>query len=220
MVELVESGMTSEQVWRDCYAQVLAPSFPADELVGEDDFVAACRRPTSQVVVALDGTEPVGVSVVDAVAPDAPVALLSYLASHPVRRAGGVGSRLMERLRARGPMLLVEIEDPRAHDDRGFGDPRRRIEFYRRHGVRALDVPFFQPPVAPGRPRVEGMLLGVLTPGPVPERIDAGPVRAYLTDYLRGSGEDLDAAPASTLLEALAGETVPVIDLPTTEETT
>ncbi|OLT16786.1 hypothetical protein BJF80_05615 [Serinicoccus sp. CUA-874] len=166
------------------------------------------------MVVALDGTKPVGVSVVDAVAPDAPVALLSYLASHPVRRAGGVGSRLMERLRARGPMLLIEIEDPRAHADRGFGDPWRRIEFYRRHGVRALDVPFFQPPVAPGRPRVEGMLLGVLTPGPVPERVAAAPVRAYLTDYLRGSGEDLDQPPASTLLAALTGPTVRVVDLP------
>ena len=215
MVELVESGMTSERVWRDCYAQVLAPSFPADELVGEEDFVAACRRPSSQVVLALDDPDPVGVSVVDAGAPDAPVALLSYLATHPTRRAGGVGSRLMERLRAAGPMLLVEIEDPRVHPDRGFGDPWRRVEFYRRHGVRALDVPFFQPPVAPGRARVEGMLLGVLTPGAVPGRVDAGPVLTYLTDYLRGSGEDLDAAPASTLLQALAGDTVPVVDLPT-----
>ena len=215
MVELVESSETSEQVWRRCYAEVLAPSFPADELVGEEDFVAACRRPTSLVVLALEDGAPVGVSVVDAAATDAPVALLSYLATHPTRRAGGVGSQLMQRLPADGPVLLVEIEDPRAHADRGFGDPWRRIEFYRRHGVRALDVPFFQPPVAPGRPRVEGMLLGVLTPDATDEQVDAGPVRDYLTDYLRGSGEDLDSPPASTLLQALDTDTVSVVDLPT-----
>ena len=214
MVELVESGETSEQVWRRCYAQVLAPSFPPDELVGEEDFVAACRRPTSLVVLALDDGYPVGVSVVDGTAEDAPVALLSYLATHPTRRAGGVGSQLMQRLPIDGPILLVEIEDPRAHTDRGFGDPWRRVEFYRRHGVRALDVPFFQPPVRPGSPRVEGMVLGVLTPGTMDGHIDAKPVRDYLTDYLRGSGENLDAPPASTLLMSLAGDTVSVVDLP------
>ena len=214
MVELVEGGSQPEQVWRDGYAEVLAPSFPADELITEEEFLAARERPTSSVLLALDEGMPVGLSMVDRTLAGAPVALLSYLASHPTRRARGVGSLLMEQVRAREPMLLIEIEDPREHAERGFGDPWRRVGFYRRHGVRALDVPFFQPPVAPGRPRVEGMLLGVLTPTAVPDQMATAPIRAYLEDYLRGSGEDLDQPPASTLLAALTGPTVRVVDLP------
>ncbi|WP_192796759.1 GNAT family N-acetyltransferase [Serinicoccus kebangsaanensis] len=214
MVDLVEGSSQPVQVWRDCYDQVLAPSFPADELVGEQDFVAARERPTSRVLFALDAGAPVGLSMVDSAAVDAPVALLSYLATHPTRRARGVGSMLMQQVRAHEPMLLIEIEDPREHGERGFGDPWRRVEFYRRHGVRALQVPYFQPPVAPGHPRVDGMLLGLLTPGPVPDTVDAGPVRDYLVDYLRSSGEDLEQPPASTLLAALTGSMVRVVDLP------
>lgn len=216
MVELVEGGAVAEPVWRACYREVLAPAFPAEELVGEEAFLAARRRQPTGVVLALDEGEPVGVSMVDGAGDDAPVALLSYLASRASRRAQGVGSMLMERVRTTGPMLLIEIEDPRRHEDRGFGDPWRRVAFYRRHGVRALDVPFFQPPVAAGRPRVEGMLLGVLTPGPgpVPDAVDAGPVRDFLTGYLLGSGEDLEDAPAQELLVALSGPLARVIDLP------
>ncbi|MFK5688060.1 GNAT family N-acetyltransferase [Ornithinimicrobium sp. LYQ92] len=214
MVELVEGAAVAEAVWRTCYREVLAPAFPAEELVSEEAFLGARHRQPSGVVLALDEGEPVGVSMVDGAGGAAPVALLSYLASRASRRAQGVGSMLMERARTTGPMLLIEIEDPHRHDDRGFGDPWRRVAFYRRHGVRALDVPFFQPPVAAGRPRVEGMLLGVLTPGPVPDSVDAAPVRDFLTGYLLGSGEDLDDAPARELLAALAGPRVQVVDLP------
>jgi len=214
VVELVEGSAQPPEVWQACFRQVLVPSFPAGELVEEEDFLSARDRDSSWVLMALDGGRPVGVSMVDAPGPGDRLGLLSYLAAHPTGRARGIGSRLMEQVRRRRSMLLVEIEDPRQHADTGFGQPWRRVEFYRRHGVRALQVPFFQPPVAPGVPRVEGMLLGVVMPGPVPDHLASAPIRTYLTAYLRSSGEDVGVPPASTLLGSLDGDQVAVVDLP------
>ncbi|WP_238146866.1 hypothetical protein [Ornithinimicrobium murale] len=55
--------------------------------------------------------------------------------------------------------MVAEAERPDRHTGSPeFGDPNARLRFYERHGARALDLPYFQPPIGDGEP-VHGMLL-------------------------------------------------------------
>jgi hypothetical protein len=155
--------------------------------------------------------------------PDADVLLLLYLAVRPGSRGAGHGSALLLRVRDEWLprdgryALLAEIEHPAAH--RGglaYGDPVARLRFYARHGGRALDVPYFQPALAPGRARVHGIILAVLAHrGDPRDTIAAQPIRRFLTRNLELAEGRVGTDPSvHALWEGLDGrDRVPLLPL-------
>lgn len=149
------------------YREVLEPSFPTTELVTFEEFVAAGSAGSIDVLVAMDD----GDGVLGAIIGERHGAgvLVDWLAVGRTTRGGGVGSALLTAGIARwlgeGEALVVlgEVERPdlfSAHPQ--YGDPARRLAFYERAGVAVLDMPYYQPPISEGAPRVPGLMLTVL----------------------------------------------------------
>lgn len=110
--------------------------------------------------------------------------LVAYLVVAATARSGGIGARLLSRAaprRAPAPLVLAEIEDPRCFAPGDAGDPVARVRFYDRAGSRLLPLPYVQPSLRPGSPRVDGLLLiAIGAPGP---DVDGSLVAAFLDEY-------------------------------------
>lgn len=127
------------------------------------------------------------------------VMMLSWLAVRPGIRGGGVGGRLLDAATASwrtayAPCLvLAEVEDPDHHHGSELtGDPARRQRFYLARGARILELPYFQPSLGRGLPRVPHLHLMVLHVDPplhggTPDTVDATVVRRFLEKNLRTS---------------------------------
>jgi GNAT superfamily N-acetyltransferase len=182
----------------EIYTDIMVPSFPTDELTSLASLEAGLSLGDTSVVAVVDeaGT-PLALAVGEASATTG-VVILAYLAVRPGLRSGGLGGRLLDHVtrtwqdRWHPALLLAEIEHPGAHnasDD--YGDPAKRIRFYHQHGVRALNVPYFQPSLGSGLPRVYGIMLCVVasTPaaaGAAPDTVDSDRLRRFMTEYLVG----------------------------------
>jgi hypothetical protein len=163
---IVNVAQFDGEAFGQLYEDVLDPSFPAKELLdaeflsglylGEDpDFFGYAVMEDGKAVAAAlcEHHEPSGIS------------LLNYLAVRPGGRQGGHGGRLLRHALAQWETLtssvafLAEVEDPRQPPSSDHGDPAARLRFYERHGATVLPLPYFQPSLAPGLPRVTNMLL-------------------------------------------------------------
>lgn len=149
---------------QEVYAGLLAPSFPPSELHPADWLLDGVVADRLTVLVAEDESGPVAVAVTQSLAPSSAV-LLTYFATRADQRGRGVGSGLfaamLTAVRSGGdpPLVVAEVERPDRHTGSPeFGDPAARLRFYGRHGARALDLPYFQPPIGDRDP-VHGMLL-------------------------------------------------------------
>ncbi|MEN0130362.1 MAG: hypothetical protein AAGC49_13035 [Brevundimonas sp.] len=184
---------------RALHAAILVPSFPPEELESADAMGEALTAGTVVAMVASSDDEPVGLAV-GAWDPATSVLLLSYLAIGAAGRGGGVGGTLLEsalahwRARLDPLVVLAEIEDPAQHaGSPEHGDPAARERFYLRHGARRLPLAYEQPSLAPGLPRVGGMLLLALAVRPsVVAANDAwhlptAPLRDFLVGYFERS---------------------------------
>jgi hypothetical protein len=120
------------------------------------------------------------------------VMLFSYLAVRHGFRGSGIGTQLISAARSTwmeelAPLLIVgEVEDPRYHQDAGFGNPLNRAALYERIGHRSLPIPYFQPALRPGASRVPHLLLMVsggtaVLPGT--ERVDGAIVERFISEY-------------------------------------
>jgi GNAT superfamily N-acetyltransferase len=200
------------------YADVLTPSFPPEERGGLEELRAGALAGTSSVFAALDTDEgederPAAAAVGDW-SPETGVALLSYLAVRSGRRGTGVGGELLAaamadwRERWRPALVLAEIEHPSAHAaSEAYGDPDKRVRFYARRGMRVLDVPYFQPGLRPGSPRMYGFMLCALEvaaagAGPGPDTVDGARVARFMTEYLQGCEGAVGTDPACLALFA------------------
>lgn len=208
---------------RRWYCELLEPTFPADELVTEPDFVAAVT--SGEVLVHLIGDEaaPDGIAIAEYF-PKSRVLLLSWLAVRPQGRGGGIGRRLLTQALQRwrdelDPVLVLgEVEHPDSIPaDPIHGDPAARLRFYDSFGARALDLPYLQPPLRPGGAAPENlMLVAFLVDGLVPGHgVPAAPLHDFLDAYLPHHG-----TPYEKVFRALEseGESVSVIPLSATAD--
>lgn len=186
------------------HTDILEPSFPRTELVSSDEFVEAGASGALDVLAARDGDDHLGVIVGER---HGDAVLVDWLAVGGARRGGGTGSALIAAGLTRWlawpgvRLVLAEIERPdlfEAHPR--YGDPARRLAFYDRLGTTLLDLPYYQPPMADGLPRVRNLLLtvvGVANPAPPPRILDPGETAAVRA-VLVGTMGPPDAGDAET----------------------
>ncbi|UJP40182.1 GNAT family N-acetyltransferase [Cellulomonas palmilytica] len=206
--------------------EVLRSSFPDDELADLPTLQAMLANGTLRLVVAHDEDGLRGAALAEWF-PATGVLLLAYLAIAPGGRGGGVGSRLLDhaidtwRTELDPWLVVAEVEDPAQHTgSEAHGDPTARLRFYRRHGARVIPLPYVQPAMHPGGPRVPGLLLLALcASGDRLAGVEAdgrwllptAPLRAFLEQYFTSSegapptGPDWDA-----IVAALTGPTIRV----------
>ena len=118
-------------------------------------------------------------------------------------------------------LVLAELEHPSAHGaSEAYGDPDQRVRFYARRGLRALDVPYFQPGLTPGAPRVYGFMLCALEvaaagAGPGTDTVDGARITRFMADYLEGGEGAVGTDPACLALFAALDRPggVPLIDV-------
>lgn len=210
-------------VLRAVHRSLMAPSFRPGELVSEDDLIAQFDR-GAQAVLAHDQDGPMlGAAIIEHYGG---AVLLEYLVTAPEARGQGVGSGLMSAVLsgwgASATVLLAEFDRPDVQPVHPVhGDPTARLRFYARFGALALDLPYFQPPVAAGADREHGMLLAVFDQdGAISDRgaLDArqqSAVRHYLDEILESADDPdarrLRAAAARDRLRALELDRYPEI---------
>ncbi|MEU2200501.1 GNAT family N-acetyltransferase [Isoptericola sp. NPDC019482] len=217
----LRSGAQLASLWHD----VLAPSFPPEELTTFEDLREGCRS-GAQTAHGVERGGRVTAGIVASWSPGTRVLLVDYLAIAPGGRGGGLGGLLLDRSLAAwraalGPaVVLAEVEHPAHHAAHArHGDPAARLRFYARHGARVLALPYFQPGMrGPGSPRVPAMLLVALDAdgapaGRSPTSVPADPVRRFLAEHLlECEGTMVGDAATRRLLDAAASDRVPTVD--------
>jgi len=206
---LIPVTEADEQTLRRFYEELMVPAFPRAELMSLDALRVAQSAGGVGGWLVMAGADPVaGMVTEDCV--DGRVLLLSYLVVASHLRSQGVGQLLVDDLvaagRARNMLVLAEIEDPRAYPAAPGNDPLARLRFYSRAGARRLPVPYIQPSLRPGSPRVPSLLLIVL--GQTADTIESGLVVDFLDEYFAGcEGPEVltSDAPYAALRRAAAG---------------
>ncbi len=155
----------------DIYDRILKRSLPPDVLVDRGLFL---NETTWGEVLVLPGPD----GEIEAVAvgdhsPDTGLLVMEYLAVVPGRRSSGSGSALFVAARdywrdlMHPGAFLTEIERPDGHRaSEDYGDPERRLSFYRRLGLRALNLPYYQPALSTQTAPVPDLLLGIMVEDP------------------------------------------------------
>ena len=227
-VQRVGGGDSPDLV--EAYDQILAPSFPTDELEPFPVFAEQVGEGRRQVWVARLEDDEDGEIVAVRVARDLPpsdAVLLTHIATRQSHRGTGVGSHLHRALLANivadsaPSLVLAEVAHPDHHESHPrHGNPLARLRFYGRFDARILDVPYYQASLGPGLQPVYGLLLLVLYARP--DLIDPAQTRlenaenllAAVRTMLEWDGEPDDAA-AAALLTAVSQS--PIRLLPVTE---
>jgi GNAT superfamily N-acetyltransferase len=150
------------------HAEVLTPSFRADELEPAESLARGLRSSADAPVLATVALgpegEPVG-GLVGELYPDERVLLIAYLAARPGLRRQGIGSGLMREVAPlwyadeRVSLAVAEVHDPRVWFGVDGDDAAGRLRLYDRLGARTFGIPFVQPAVEHGGDRVRGFLL-------------------------------------------------------------
>lgn len=187
------------------YTDILEPSFPPSERVTRTDFVEGGASGALDVLAAQDDDGYLGAIVGERFGNGY---LVNWLAVNGARRGGGTGSALITAGITRWiaepgiDLVLAEIERPDLFEPHPkYGDPARRLAFYHRLGATLLDLPYYQPPISEGLPRVRNLLLIVLaarddTPPPRTLNLDETAAVRTMLHAAMGSLEEGDAETA------------------------
>lgn len=158
------------------------------------------------------------------------VAAGEYIYVTPDARGGGYGTQLYEaanqRLKNSGISFIVtEVNDPHlmtqeAHDmDREAGlSSEERVAFWKRRGVRALDVLYIQPALAEGLEPVEHLMMGIRATDLASAPLTEMPRDVYVAICRAYHGSWLEDVEANRSFQQLCQATeqsavIPVIDL-------
>jgi hypothetical protein len=150
--------------------QVYEQAFPPELRIPLAELAAP--GPRDRLLVALDGTDPVGFAAMRLLA-GADWVFLRYFAVAASRRRSGLGLRFWHQLRQSVTLggwpgrIAFEAEDPAdAAGDPAEQDIRHgRIRFWERCGASVLPVPSYVMPALTGTGRDEPMVLMAFDPG-------------------------------------------------------
>jgi GNAT superfamily N-acetyltransferase len=193
IVRLTEPGPLVYEL----YDSVFEPSFHPDELCSRDTLQSMVQRGVGDCWVSLGpGGEVLG-GLMGEWDADPGVMLVAWIATRPGLRGSGVGGPLLDvavaswKDRFDPCLILAEIEDPAHHAaEEAHGDPAARLAFYRRHGSRVLELPYFQAALGSERQRIDPLLLMLLHAhpsfdGPEPGTLGGKAMREYIELYQR-----------------------------------
>jgi GNAT superfamily N-acetyltransferase len=149
---------------------------------------------------------------------DGSVELLSYLVVDKTLRGRGLGRTLLKRGATlfTSDLLLAEIEDPRYWTPTAENDTAARLRFYEREHCKLLPLPYIQPSLRPGSPRVRNLLLiAVPKDGPLPGDAPSSLIRDFLREYFSACEGDVtaDDADVNLMLSAAPDERIPLLSL-------
>lgn len=133
------------------YDTLLVPSFRDEQMESLEEILAGVRAKTIYVIALKDEKHGyVAVTVNYWYAKDQTL-LLAYLAVSPKMRGKGLGTSLVFDSKAyleielKPALILCEANDPDFDTvSENYGDPVRRLSFYKDMGARIVDVPYFQ----------------------------------------------------------------------------
>lgn len=155
----------------EVYDAILAPSFPASQLVDRASFLTHSTWGEVLVTTGADGE--LKAAAVGDYSRETELLLVEYLAVAPGERASGAGGELFTAAGERWNKLvspgafLAELSRPGADPDtESHGDPERRLAFFSRLGMKALALPYYQPAVSPDQVPVADLLLGIVVQEP------------------------------------------------------
>lgn len=179
--------------WLDLYET----SFPPEEKMLVSTFLRRLKlkargdEPDWHMLAALDGEgEFVGLLCYEA-RPETGIAAFWYLATLPNLRGGGIGSacyrEVARRARESGArMMLLEVELPEESADPDLA--RRRIEFYRRQGVKLLRGIHYMQSVGEHQPSIPmNIMIHPFEPVTPADAFEAA--RIYFEEGLKQVGE-------------------------------
>ena len=224
------------------YEEVYGPSFP-DPAIREEvdtwlDLLAAepvPPRPRLHVIVAAERRGQPGqagrirAGFVCEYYPRSGAALGTYLAVAPGLRRRGLARRLVElgrhvlaadAGRPGGPVLFAETEKPERSPHESPAEAAARLAALARLGFLRSELPYVQPPLGPGKPPVDRMLLlvhgpslGETAPG-APLAVSARLVESFLRDFYESLGSAPDTSPAFQAMRRWVAAQDPVPLLP------
>jgi GNAT superfamily N-acetyltransferase len=226
VLRIIDSTDAAPEELEVFYDKVLAPSFDSAELVERAELLGVLADPASETrgSIAFDGDGQIVGGIIGDWFARCRVMLISYLAARPGFRDRGIGKRLLADVLPAwtsqfGVVLTVaEVENPRFFQaDECHGDPEARLRLYATAlGAKILDIPYFQPALTPGQPRVPNLFLMVFSADRSvmreDNRIDAAPLRCFIEKYLADTEGDVDDDEVRALRAALqTDDGVPLI---------
>lgn len=150
------------------HSEVLSVSFSPQELDDREVLARGLWGESDTEVLISVAVGPDGAVLGGAVAEvyaEEGVLLFAYLAVRPGLRGSGIGTSVMQHVAPRWyghpavRLALGEVHDPRRWSGVPGEDALSRLRFFERLGTQLLSVPFVQPALGEGRPRIPGFLL-------------------------------------------------------------
>lgn len=197
----------------EAFDEILAPSFPPEALPSRDAFLDPPGR--HQILGLRDAAGELVAAVCTSWSFRHQVMILTHFAVKPGRRGQDFGTQMLvaasedwSRMHGEQWTLLMELPHPNHHvasDE--HGDPRRAVEFFRRFGVAALNVPYFRPATAESQMAAPNLILAIV---PGTDRVDGRNLLSFLEAEYADADRD---GPWTLVADALNGPSLPRVPL-------
>jgi GNAT superfamily N-acetyltransferase len=207
------------------YHEILKPSFDPAELIERSQLLGALAdtKSATHYAIAFDQAGLIVGGIIGDCFDECGVLLISYLVARREFRGCGIGTRLLAEVvpawkaKFAAELVVLEVEDPRFYSaDEDHGDPAKRLRLYASLGARILRMPYFQPALSAGQPRVPNLFLMVFTADQSvmteTNSVDAAPLRCFWQEYLGGAEGDVDDRAVRAVRDALAKDAIPLVD--------
>lgn len=133
------------------YRCLLMPSFRSEQMESFPEIVRGVQNGTIHVITLKDANQEYAATAVYYWYPAQKTLLLAYLAVSTRVRSKGLGTLVLAQAQEwlekelEPSLILCEANDP-AFDivSKEYGNPVRRMNFYKNLGARIVDVPYFQ----------------------------------------------------------------------------
>lgn len=211
----------------DIYDNILVPSFHEDQMESLEEIITGVQKNIMYVIALKDDKHGYVAATVNYWYEQTSTLLVAYLAVSKKKRAKGLGTQVLhftvEALETmlKPSLILCEANDPEFDaGSENYGDPSRRMKFYKNYGARIVDVPYFQ--AGPGLPIVMVNMWLLILPGKYPagnvynenREIKSSALHDFFLAYMEQDEEPEDADPALTaLFESLKRPWIPTKEI-------